>query len=177
MELKSTVNRYGTMAISLHWLSAILILAAIGTGFRAAATIDLTAKAAFLRVHLPIAVTVLLLTAMRIVWWWLDRKPGAAAGSPHWQQRAAETVHVLFYVVVLGVIASGIGMIVLSGAAPIIFGEQSGTLPDFWKLPPRLPHAAGARLLVALLVLHTGAALYHHFVLRDDVLRRIWFRA
>jgi hypothetical protein len=33
MALKSTVNRYGTMAISLHWLSAILILAAIGATF------------------------------------------------------------------------------------------------------------------------------------------------
>lgn len=177
MALTSTTDRYGTMAISIHWLSAILILAVIGSGFRAAATVDPAAKAALLRAHLPIAVAVLLLTAVRIVWWWwLDRKPDPTAGSPRWQQRAAEAVHVLFYVVVLGMIASGIGMMVLSSAAPIIFGQESATLPDFWNLPPRLPHAIGGRALIVLLVLHTGAALYHHFGLRDGVLRRMWFR-
>ena len=84
-------------------------------------------------------------------------------------------VHVLFYVVILGMIASGIGMIALSGAAPLIFGGESAQLPDFWKYPPRLPHAIGARVLVALLVLHVGAALYHHFVRRDGLLWRMWF--
>jgi len=72
-------------------------------------------------------------------------------------------------------IASGIGMIALSGAAPLIFGANSAPLPDFWKYPPRPPHAIGARLLLALLVLHVGAALYHHFVRRDGLLWRTWF--
>jgi cytochrome b561 len=84
-------------------------------------------------------------------------------------------VHVLFYIVILGMIASGIGMIALSGAAPMIFGAERTLLPDFWKYPPRLPHGIGARLLLALIVLHAGAALYHHFVRRDGLLRRMWF--
>jgi cytochrome b561 len=83
-------------------------------------------------------------------------------------------VHILFYIVILGMIASGIGMVALSGAGPVIFGGE-GTLPDFWKVPPRVPHGIGARLLLALLVLHTGAALYHHFVRRDVLLGRMRF--
>lgn len=71
-------------------------------------------------------------------------------------------------------VASGIGMIALSGAAPLIFGGESALLPDFWKYPPLLPHAIGARLLLALLVLHVGAALYHQFVRRDGLLWRMW---
>ena len=83
-------------------------------------------------------------------------------------------MHVLFNIVILGMIASGIGMTVLSGAGPVIFGGE-GALPDFWKYPPRVPHGIGARLFLALLVLHAGAALYHHFVRRDGLLQRMWF--
>jgi cytochrome b561 len=119
---------------------------------------------------------VLVLTALRIVWWWrFDRKPDPTAGSPHWQERAAQTVHILFYVVLVGMIASGIGMMVLSGAGPIIFGGQGAALPDFSKYLPRAPHGIGARILIALVVLHAGAALYHQFGRRDGLLRRMWF--
>lgn len=173
---KSTSDQYGTMAVLVHWVSAVLILTLIVSGFRAAGTIDPAAKAAILRVHVPIAIGVLALTLLRIIWWLgFDRKPDPVAGAPRWQERTARVVHVLFYVVILGMIASGIGMIALSGAAPLIFGGESAPLPDFWEYPPRLPHAVGARLLLALLVLHVCAAVYHHFVRRDGLLWRMWF--
>lgn len=60
-------------------------------------------------------------------------------------------MHILFYIVILGMIAIGVGMMELSGAAPLIFGGDTRSLPDFWRYPPRLPHAIGARLLLALL--------------------------
>jgi cytochrome b561 len=176
MILKSTSDQYGTVAVSIHWVSAVLVLILIGSGFRAANTVDPAAKAAILRVHVPIAIGVLALMLLRIVWWWgFDRKPGPVAGSPHWQERTAQVVHVLFYIVILGMIASGIGMMALSGAAPLIFGGDGALLPDFSKYPPRLPHGIGARLLIGLLVLHVGAALYHHFVRHDGLLWRMWF--
>lgn len=176
MGLKSSADRYGAIAVGIHWVSALLIVAAIVSGFRAANAVDPAMKAAILRAHMPIAVAVLALTALRIVWWWrFDRKPNPVAGSPHWQERIARAVHVLFVVVILGMIASGVGMMVLSGAGPILFAGEGGMLPDFWKYPPRVPHGIGPRLLVALLVLHAGAALYHHFVRRDGLLWRMWF--
>jgi cytochrome b561 len=147
--------------------------------------VDPVAKAAILRVHVPIAVGVLALMILRIVWWWgFDRKPTAVAGSPRWQERTAQVVHVLFYIIILGMIASGLGMMALSGAAPLIFGGEGALLlfggegallPDFWKYPPRLPHGTGAQLLLTLVVLHVGAALYHHLVRRDGLLWRMWF--
>jgi cytochrome b561 len=131
----STKPGAGHVAVSIHWVSVLLILILIDSGFRAANTVDPSAKAALLRIHIPIAVGLLTLTIFRIVWWWgLDRKPKPVAGSPRWQERAAQVVHILFYVVILGMVASGIGMVVLSGAAPLIFGGQSALLPDFWEL-------------------------------------------
>lgn len=48
MALKSALDRYGTMAVSIHWVSVVLILILIGSGFRAAKTVDPVAKAAIL---------------------------------------------------------------------------------------------------------------------------------
>ncbi|PJG52820.1 cytochrome B [Bradyrhizobium forestalis] len=176
MRLKSTPKRYGAMIVAMHWLTALLMVALIATGFRAGNTVDPAAKAAILRIHIPIAIAVLALTVLRIGWWWsVDRRPDPIAESSYWQERTARAVHLLFYLLIIGLIASGIGMMALSGAAPMIFGGNSASLPDFWKYPPRVPHGLGARLLLVLVALHVGAALYHQFVRRDHLLRRMWF--
>ncbi|MEK1855463.1 MAG: cytochrome b/b6 domain-containing protein [Phyllobacterium sp.] len=176
MKLKSNPERYGTVAVSIHWLSAILILALLGSGFRAVNSMDAAAKAGFLRFHIPVAIIVLILTAFRIVWWWrFDQKPLPVEGAPRWQERIARWVHVAFYVAILAMVASGIGMIFLSGAAPAVFGAPGAVLPNFTDYPPRAPHGLGAFLLVGLLVVHAGAALYHQFIRRDGLLRRMWY--
>ncbi len=175
MAIKSSSDRYGAVAVSIHWLSALLILVLLYSGFRAAGLHDPAAKAALLRLHLPAALVVLALTAFRILWWLsFDAKP-AALGFRPLQERLARIVHVLLYVVILGMVASGVGMTVATGAASQIFSTDVSALPDFWCVPPRVPHGLGARLLVALLGLHVAAALYHHFVRRDAAFRRIWF--
>lgn len=164
------------MAITIHWLSAIFIAIMLATGFQAASVTDLAVKADVLMVHVPAGVVLLVLTLARIAWWvFADSKPDPEAGVPHWQERAGRAIHLLFYVVILGMVGSGIGMFILSGAGPLLFTGAEGTLPDFWKYPPRIPHAIGARILIALLVLHIGAALYHYFALKDGVLQRMWF--
>ena len=50
----------------------------------------------------------------------------------------------------------GIGMMVLSGAAAVLFGGTDGALPNFWNYAPRVPHGIGARVMVALLVVRKG---------------------
>lgn len=176
MSLKSSSDQYGTVAVAIHWLSALPILALIGSGLRAVAMEDAAAKAAVLRAHIPIGVAILLLTLTRIGWWlFVDNKP-TSLPMPSWQDRASRAARILFYVVMLGTAASGIGMVLLSGAGPIIFGgDPATTLPDFFDYPPRRPYELGVGAIIALLVLHAGAALYHHLFKQDQLLRRLWF--
>jgi cytochrome b561 len=174
MHWKSGTDRYGAVAITIHWVTAIAILGLLLSGFQAADMDDLAAKAALLRIHAAMGISVLGLTLMRLVWWWLaDRRPAEPAGMPRWQNAAARVVHGLLYVVVLGMAASGIGMLVLSGAGAVLFAGAPGPLPDFTDYLPRVPHGIGARLLIALVLLHSGAALYHQFVRRDRLLSRM----
>jgi cytochrome b561 len=174
MAWKSTSDRYGAVAILIHWIAAALIVALLISGFRAANMTDPVAKAVILRAHAVMGVSVVVLTLARIGWWWFaDRKPAPVAGMSVLMTRASTAAHLLFYVLILGMAASGIGMMILSGAGEILFGGAKGPLPDFWNVPPRIPHGIGARVLVALLLLHVGAALYHHFIRGDRLLARM----
>lgn len=172
MSLKSTTEKYGGVAIALHWATAVLIVILLVSGFRAAATIDPIQKAAILRAHAPLGIAVLVLTLARLGWLLVDGKPAPVAGMPRLQRIAAKAVHLLLYVAVVLMAATGIGMFLLSGAGKVVFGA-GGALPDFWQYQPRLEHFIAARVLIGLLVLHIGAALYHHFVARDGLIRRM----
>ena len=176
MAARSTHTKYGAVAVSIHWISALAIILMLGTGFRASSLAESADKAAILSAHVVLGSLVLVLTLARLAWWlWADKKPAPPQGDPAWQTRSAKAVHILFYVVILGMAASGIGMLALSGAAAIVFGDTGQNLPDFREFLPRAPHGLGARLLLALFVLHVGAALYHHFVKKDGLIWRMWY--
>ena len=176
MPIRCTQKQYGAVAVTFHWLSAILILVLLGSGFRAASMTLEPAKVSALSVHVVLGVTVLVLTLLRVAWWWVaDRKPDAPEGSRRWQLIGARGVHIAFYVVIFGMAASGIGMMALSGAGEVLFAGGPAGLPEFGDYRPRVPHGIGARLMVVLLVVHSAAALYHHLIRKDGLLWRIWF--
>jgi cytochrome b561 len=172
MSLKSSNVRYGSVAIAIHWLTAIVVVMLFATGLLAAGQADPAAKLALVRFHVPLGTAVLVLTLLRIVWWWaMDRHPALPADQPRWQKYMAFAVHFALYVVVILLASSGIATLVLSGAVPAIVAGT--TLPDFETLLPRLVHGAASKLLLGLLALHIGAALYHQFIRRDRLLARM----
>lgn len=172
--MKSSDARYGSMAVTLHWLSALLILILLITGFRAGFSADAAVKAIALTIHVPVAITVLLLTAWRLIWWWrFDRKPAPLGGAPHWQELTATWTHRALYLLLFVLLGSGIAMSAMSGLPFALFGDAP--LPDLDTLPPRAPHGYAAKALAGLVLLHAGAALQHHFIAKDTTLRRLWF--
>lgn len=172
MTLRSTTERYGAVAIAIHWTSAGLIIIAICLGLVAAATVDPMTKLWVLRFHVFAGGTALLLTLLRIAWWiWGDKRPAPASGQPAAQRWAARIVHTALYLAILVLGSSGIATIALSGAGPALV---AGTpLPDYAELLPRMVHGLMSRLLLALLTLHVAAAFYHQFIRRDRLLARI----
>lgn len=171
---KSTDNSFGGVAKSLHWISAGLVIVLLGTGFISGFATDTGVKTAVLRVHLPVAITVLILTVTRLVWWWrFDKKPSPVAGVPAWQNITARWTHRAIYAVVLLLLASGIAMSVMSGLPDALFG--TAPFPSLADLAPRSGHGIGARVMLGLVLLHAGAALYHHRLLKDQTLKRMWF--
>ena len=172
MSLKSSPTRYGSVAIALHWLTAIAIVVLLATGLAAANTADAGAELTLLRGHAVMGAVVGVLTVLRIVWWLLiDRRPAPAAGLSQGQVRAARMVHLGLYVAIVIMVSSGVGTLMLSGGP----GQLLGAVPlaDFTLVPPFTVHAILSRLLAVLALGHVAAALWHQFVSRDRLLARM----
>lgn len=173
MSLKSTPHRYGTVAILIHWVTAAAIAAMLGTGLAASNTADAATETGLLRFHAIAGVCVAVLTIFRIVWWVLfDRRPDDGASPSRLEHLAARSVHYGLYLVILVMVASGMGTLILSGGNLVLFGA-GGTLPDFALVPPFTVHAVVSRLLLVLALGHIAAALYHQFIRRDNLLARM----
>lgn len=175
--MRNTAESWGTVARLLHWLVAVLVIVQIGLGWAAVAWRLSPLKLDLFVLHKSFGLVVLLLMLLRLLWRLAGPAPALPAGMSGLQRAAAGLSHLLLYLVLLALPLSGW---VLSSAANIPFRV-------FWRLPlPALvapdkaveTAAAAVHLglvlaLSALLLLHVGAALWHHFVRRDTVLTRM----
>jgi cytochrome b561 len=173
MSLKGGNDRYGAVARSIHWMSALALVALLTLGVLAAGTDMPALKIAYLQVHIPLGAFTLALTLFRIVWLLIDHRPPAPMDLPKWQIRARRWTHVALYLLTILTASSGISLMIMSGAAEILFAGSSRALPDFRLYAPMTAHAVGAFTLLGLIGLHVLAALYHQYVRRDHLLYRM----
>lgn len=172
MSLKSSATHYGKVAVAIHWLTALAVILMLASGLAMGRNPALAPNV--LPFHIVFGVLIGALTLFRILWWRaFDRHPDAVAGSTKTQTRLAQIVHIGLYLAILVMVASGIGTVALSGAAPAIFG--GGPLPDFNTFAPMTTHGLVSRILIALALGHIGAALFHQFIKRDGLIGRMGF--
>ena len=176
--MQSRAERYDGVAISFHWAIALLIVANVALAWSLDAfERDSPIQKQFLTIHKSIGVTILILAVLRLAWRSIHRPPPLPESLPPWQRRVADLSHWLLYVVLIVMPISGL---IDAGAfsQPVHYFFLF-TLPAFIAHNEPLGHAAfavhkaTAVLLYILLAAHAGAALHHHFVRKDDVLRRI----
>lgn len=171
-----TAPAYSRTAIALHWLAAALIVANLGLGV---SMVELPLSPLKLRLfgwHKTIGLTVLLVAAARLAWRYANPPPPPVA-MPEWQRRAAAAAHAALYVLMLAVPLSGWIYSSSTGVSVVYLGLVA--LPDLVAKDKALAavlkvvHVTLNLGLVSLIGVHAGAALKHHFVDRDPVLRRM----
>lgn len=131
--------------------------------------------------HKTIGITVLVLSVLRLIWRLTHRPPSLPAVIPAWQRTASHATHGLFYALMIIMPLLGWAMVTASELPipTVLYGLIP--LPDMPGVPEadavaarfRLLHEIGAKLFMALIVLHIGAALKHHFKDKDDILARM----
>lgn len=166
-----TASRYHPLLVALHWLLAVLILAALAVGFLALANMPNAdpAKIAVLRWHMAGGMLILALTIVRFVVRLATAKPAPA-------NRLAPIVQYGFYLLVVLMVATGFATGLAAGLPEIVFAGSGAPLPNsFTAYPTWVAHFWLATLLAGFVVLHVGAALHHQFVQRDGLLRRMGF--
>jgi cytochrome b561 len=172
----STPKRYHPALVALHWLIAALIVIMLLMGYtQLGSTPNDDAKIQTLSLHMPIGITLFGLTIVRLFVRIFTKKPEPATAGHPLLDKIAVAVHYLLYIVVLGMGISGMGTAALAGLFEIVFG-RSGSLPaDFAAFPPAIGHGFFSYVLSGLVALHIGAALYHQFIRKDNLLARMWF--
>jgi cytochrome b561 len=94
------------------------------------------------------------------------------AAQPLWKDRSARIVHSLLCAVIVLMGISGVAVVAVSEAGPVL-ASGHGTLPLFSVLAPFRVHLIGAIVLVALISVHVAVALHHQFLIRDNLLSRM----
>lgn len=177
MILRNTTTRWGAGAQLLHWLIVALIIvqfviAEIAQGLPLGPD-----KVATLARHKSVGITILALALLRLVWRAVNPTPTLPATSRPWERTVARATHAVLYGLLFAMPLSGWMMSSARNFPVSWFGLVQ--LPDLVR--PSKPlyeqlhetHEVLFVVLVAVAILHVLAALKHHFILKNDVLRRM----
>jgi len=176
MQVKNTEYAYGWMSIIMHWLMALAIfgLFALGLWMTSLDYYDAWYHRAP-DIHKAAGMLLLFLFFFRLTWAAANTKP--AIPGKAWERLLALAVHRTHYVLMLAIMLSGYLIPTAKGVGVDVFGWF--TVPaTIANIPQQadisgIIHLWSAWALIGLALLHSGAALKHHFIDRDETLLRM----
>jgi cytochrome b561/polyisoprenoid-binding protein YceI len=181
--LGNSARSYGSVAKTMHWLTALLILTAIPLGVVANnlpydTSAQLATKGWLFSIHKTVGIAAFAVASLRILWAASQPKPALLHPDRRLESMAAETVHWMLYASLVIVPLSGwLHHAATQGFAPILwpFGQSLPLVP----INDAVAHFFAAwhwlftKVLVAALILHIAGAMKHHLIDKDDTLRRM----
>ncbi len=171
------IARYAATAIALHWLTALLIAVTFPLGLYMHGLALSPFKLQLVSYHKWLGVTIFLLALARLAWRLGHAPPPLPDTIPAWQQRAAQGLHHLLYVLLLAIPLSGWLMSSAKGVPVVYLGLVQ--LPDLVGKDKALGemleevHEMLNFGLLGLVGMHVAAALKHHFIDKDTTLLRM----
>ena len=178
MQWRNNKQRYGLMAIGLHWLVAITVFGMFILGlWMTSLTLFHPWYERAPALHKGIGLLLFAVMVVRLAWRLSNPRPEALATHSRFERTAASLVHGLLYLLLFAVMIAGYLISTADGRPIEIFGLVSisatlTSIPDQEDVAGTI-HLVLAIILIVLALLHAGAALKHHFVDRDNTLRRM----
>lgn len=177
MKWRNSTTNYGAIAVGFHWVMVALIVAVYATmELRGIFPKGSTSREFMKTLHYMLGLSVLALAVARLLLSLLDRPPGITPEPARWQSLFARAAHYALYALMLGLPLLGWLLLSASGEPVPFFGL---TLPPLIAENTALAdlveeiHETGATIGYFLIGGHALAALFHHYVLKDDTLRRM----
>jgi cytochrome b561 len=187
VRVQGSLSRYDSVAMTLHWVIALLILLdfALALSFSRFDPGDALYLRCAYDLHMAVGLCILILSVMRVMWRLTHRQPPLPnMASP--VRLLARTSHFLLYVFMVAAPASGWLVLSLRRQVTSVFGlfrwawpslPAIATMPHpdrvFWHDHLLPLHIRMSYVGMCLVGLHVTAALYHHFGRRDEVLVRM----
>ena len=182
MALINTREQFGSVTKLLHWSIFILVIIQYTLVYaRAYLPEDALEKLQYILLHKSFGLVVFIFTFLMLLTRQLGHRPPYPENAPWYENLLAKIVHFLLYACLFLMPIAGILMTVLGGRPLAIFGYPF-TTPSF--IHPNKPlgelfyhaHVYASYVLLFLVGLHLIGTLYHHFILKDNVLTRMWPR-
>ena len=169
-------RKYHPIQVTLHWLVVIVVFAAFVIGKSMSGQPNDANKLMPLALHMGLGIfTLVVIVARFIARMKLPRPEHATAGNAFFDW-IGKAVHYALYLFVFLMAVSGMALSMQARLVPIVFGVSGSPLPvDFFDFTARIMHGFIAPTLFLLVILHVGAALYHQFMLKDNLLARMWY--
>ena len=176
--IRNTASSWGSLARWFHWVLGVTIIGMIAFGWWMNHFPARPDRFFYRSIHADIGYAVLLLMVLRLVWRGLNPTPALPSGAPRWERISARISHGALYAVTMLVAVLGWAH---SGARTQSYSDWFGLfrVPQFTS-PDREAarayedrHIFFAYVLLALIVIHLLAALWHHFIRRDRVTARM----
>lgn len=170
-------KHYTRTAKSLHWLMAILLIGLLALGFYMHDLPLSPEKLQLYSWHKWAGVSAFLLVLVRLAWRITHQPPALPASMPKLMQWVAHAGHLALYLLMLAIPLSGWLMSSAKGFQTVWFGllpipDLIGKDKELGQLLQTI-HMGLNLLFVATLLGHIAAALKHHFIDKDDILRRM----
>lgn len=170
------VSQYNLIAKAIHWISALTIFALFTVGYW---MVDLNYYSEWYKIaphwHKSIGLILLILTIFRIVWKILTQTPEIEGED--WEKVGAKLAHSIIYILLFSIFISGYMISTADGRGIDIF--KWFTLPGFGSIIENQEDIAGqihffaAYSLIGLALVHAIAALKHHFINKDNTLKKM----
>jgi cytochrome b561 len=165
-----TPDRYNPAMVVLHWLTVLLLL---GAGFLSDGE---GGGSSPINIHMILGVLLLVVLIIRLVLRLVIRRPAWAGTGSDLLDKLGELVHAGLYFFAFLILAAG-GMIAMQrNLIGYVMGTGSASYGEVGFVYGAL-HQLGWIAVLCLLFLHVGAALYHQFIIKDNLLKRMWFTA
>ena len=173
----SLTQHYTSLAKLFHWLTAVAVLGMIGLGWFMTSLEFSPLMLKLFSWHKWIGICILLVTVLRLIWRFSHPAPPLPDDMPPVLRLGAHAGHIMLYALLIGLPIAGW---IHSSAAgfPVVWFSVI-PLPNLVGPSKQISdvfswlHWAGGLMLVALLVAHIGAAIWHHKIKKDDILVRM----
>ncbi len=173
-------GQYGAIAKLFHWVTLGLMLVALPLGFVIQYVKD-DSKMGFYAVHESAGLTILFVAIARLIWRRLSPPPSLPNDMPKMFRTASAAVHHSLYALLiiqplLGFMATNAWGFPMRGATAYLGFIEFPKFMEAWESLAKilsLFHTIGGWLLVVLIALHVGGALFHHAIRRDGTLMRM----
>jgi cytochrome b561 len=173
----SEITIYSRLAIALHWLIGIALLATFSFGLYMVELPFSPQRLKQYNWHKWAGMTILLLSAIRLLWRLTHKPPALPASTPAYQRLTSSVTHKLMYVLFFVIPLAGWAYSSALGFPIVLYGVIE--MPDLVSRDQELAqtlkliHQYSAFGLAALVAIHIAAALQHHFIHRDGLLARM----